>query len=112
MYNLNFIVAKFILPSFPDFCSLSQTEMTETTADILFRGMSYSCSRKTSPAKGLCKVNKFQKSQLTMKVGEWLQVSLRKKFGKSQNSPTPILIFYGSIPCVYIHCQKVLVVMI
>ena len=42
----------------------------------------------------LCKVKKILKSELTMEVGGWVQVSLRIFFGgKSQNSPKP-----GSIP--------------
>ena len=28
------------------------------------------------PLKGLCKVKKFQKSEFTMEVGGWVQVSL------------------------------------
>ena len=45
--------------------------------------------------KGLCKEKKFQKSEITMEVGGWVQVSLRIFFfGKSsQNSPKPVLIF-------------------
>ena len=53
---------------------------------------------------------KFQKSEITMEVGGWVQVSLGILFGflkSSQNCPKPVLIFRSSIPCVfclYIHC--------
>ena len=51
------------------------------------------------------------------KVGGWVQVSLGIFFlGKSsQNSSKPVLIFWSRIPCVfclYMHCYKLLVIMI
>ena len=59
---------------------------------------------------------KFKKSEITMEVGGWVRVSPEFFFGKSsQNSPKPVLIFCSSIPCVfclYIHRQKLLVIMI
>ena len=60
--------------------------------------------------KGLCKEFFLQKSEITMEVGGWVQVSLGFLCvcGKSsQNSAKPVLIFWSSIPCVfclYIHC--------
>ena len=50
----------------------------------------------------------LQKSEITMEVGGWIQVSHWIFFGKSsQNSSKLVLIFWSSIPCVfclYIHC--------
>ena len=50
----------------------------------------------------------LKKSEITMEVGGWVQVSLRIFCGKSsQNSPKPVVIFWSSIPCVfsmYMHC--------
>ena len=52
---------------------------------------------------GTCKVMFPQKSELTMEVGGWGQVSLGIFFWKSsQNSPKPVLIFWNSIPYVCI----------
>ena len=51
--------------------------------------------------RGLAKKQKFQKSEITMEVGGWVQVSLGICifFKSSQNSPKPVLIFWSSIPC-------------
>ena len=59
--------------------------------------------------RGFAKKKKFRKSDITMEVGAWVQVSLGFLFcGKSsQNSSKQVLIFCSSIPCVfclYIHC--------
>ena len=61
------------------------------------------------PSKGLCKEKKLQKSEITMEVGGWVQVSLNFFWvGKSsQNIPKPVAICWISIPCVfclYMHC--------
>ena len=63
--------------------------------------------------KGLWKENNFQKSEITMEVGGWVQVSLR--IFVVENSPKPVLIFWSSIPCVFIYmyiAKKLLVIMI
>ena len=68
--------------------------------------------------RGFANKTKFQKSEITMEVGGWVGQGLTLKFffGKSsQNSSKPVLIFWSSIPCVlclYIHCYKLLVIMI
>ena len=50
--------------------------------------------------KGLCKVNKTNK--ITVDVGGWVQVWLKKNIGKSsQNNPILVLIYWGSILCVF-----------
>ena len=36
----------------------------------------------SSVSKGICKVKKYQKYELTMEVGEWIQVSLEKNYWK------------------------------
>ena len=51
----------------------------------------------------------LQKSEITMEVGRWGQVSLGFLFFEksSQNSPKPVVIFCSSIPCLfclYMHC--------
>ena len=52
-------------------------------------------------SKGLCK-EKLKKSEFTMEVGGWVQVSLKFLCGKSsQNSSKPVLIFWSSIPRVF-----------
>ena len=61
------------------------------------------------PLGALQRIFFLQKSEITMEVGGWVQVSLNFFFcGKlSQNSPKPVLIFWSSGPCVfclYIHC--------
>ena len=56
--------------------------------------------RQETALSGLCKVKFFlKKSELTMEVGGWVQVSHGNFFiGKSsQNSPIPVLIFWSSI---------------
>ena len=58
---------------------------------------------------GAVQRKKFKKSEITMEVGGWVQVSLRIFLcGKSsQKSSKPVQIFWSSIPCVfclYIHC--------
>ena len=51
---------------------------------------------------GFAKKNKFEKSEITMEVGGWVQVSLVFLCGKSsKNSPKPVLIFWSSISCVF-----------
>ena len=55
------------------------------------------------------KKEKIQKSEITMEVGGWVQVSFGIFFcGKScQNGPKPVLVFWSTIPCVfylYMHC--------
>ena len=52
--------------------------------------------------KGLCKEKKFlQKSEITMEVGRWVQVSLGFFLGKSsQKTSKPVQMFWSSIPCV------------
>ena len=63
---------------------------------------------------GALQRNNSKKSEFTMEVG----AGLTRNFfcGKSsQNSPKPVVIFLSSIPCVfclYIHCYKLLVIMI
>ena len=44
----------------------------------------------------------LQKSEITMEVGGWIQVSLRIFLGgkSSQNIPKPVLIILSGIPCV------------
>ena len=44
--------------------------------------------------KGLCKVKKFQQSELTVEVGGWVQVSLGKKVKSSQNTPIPVVLIF------------------
>ena len=65
-------------------------------------------------ALGQCKVKKCQKSELTMEVVGWAQVSLRKKLivKLSQNIPIQctsinILGFWGTmcIFCIYSHAS-------
>ena len=82
------------------------------------------CSRTSSyghlRSKGLCKEKKFQKSEISVEVGGWVQVSLGICFfcGKSsQNSPKPVLIFWSTLPCVFCLyilyiAKKLLVIMI
>ena len=58
---------------------------------------------------GSAKRKNSKKSEITMEVGGWVQVSLEFFFfGKSsQNSPKPVVIFWSSIPCVFclhMHC--------
>ena len=51
---------------------------------------------------GVLQRKKFKKSEITMEVGGWVQVSLKFFSGKSsQNSPKPVVIFWSSIPCVF-----------
>ena len=55
--------------------------------------------------------------EITMEVGEWVQVLFERKIGKSsQNSPIhDAPVFWGSIPCVsclYFPYKKLLVIMI
>ena len=50
---------------------------------------------------------KIPKSEITMEVGGWVQVSLGFFFNIFKKSPKPVLLFWSSIPCVfclYIHC--------
>ena len=53
--------------------------------------------------RGFASKKKFKKSELTMEVGGWVQVSLGIFVcGKaSQHSPKPVRIFWSSIPCVF-----------
>ena len=56
--------------------------------------------------KGLCKVKKIQKSEMTMEVGGWVHVSLGKKIGKwSQNCCILVLIF-GVV--YHVYCDTLL----
>ena len=56
--------------------------------------------------RGFAKNFFFKKSENTMEVGGWVQVSLGFFGGKSsQNIPKPVLIFWSSIQCVFcLHC--------
>ena len=69
---------------------------------------------RSNGLKGLCKEKKFQKSEITLEVGGWVQVSLGIFFGgkSSQNSSKPVLIICSKPLCLYTHCYKLLVIMI
>ena len=49
--------------------------------------------------QGALQRKKNQKSEITMEVGGWVQVSLRIFLWKI--SPKPVHIFWSSIPCVF-----------
>ena len=57
---------------------------------------------------GALQRKKFKKSEFSMEMGGWVQVSLGIFLGKSsQNSSKQVMIFWSSIQCVlclYIHC--------
>ena len=44
---------------------------------------------------------KFQKSEITMEVGGWVQVSLGILFAGKSSPNSPKLVFWSSIPCVF-----------
>ena len=82
--------------------------------DMLIGATKHPCSSLTLMANSVAggcwefrvfaKKEKIKKSELTMEVGGWVQVSLDFFL---ENSPKPVLIFWSSIPCVfclYIHC--------
>ena len=96
------------------FCKLVRKKRPSKT-DILFFSINGNNFGMSKGDLRLCKEKNFKKSEITMEVGGWAQVSLGIFFcGKSyQNSPKPVLIFWSSIPCVFcLHCQKLLVIMI
>ena len=56
---------------------------------------------KNLSLRGFAKKKKFKKSEITMEVGGWVQVSRNFFFEKSsQNSPKPVIIFWSNTMCI------------
>ena len=71
------VTAVFFFASLTGYCEMLEEDTTLVSYHLIpKRSIPYVVTLQTAPSKGLCKVKKFKKSEITMEVGGWVQVSL------------------------------------